>query len=319
MERREFVKLGAAASIPVSGCIDGTSTGSGRGGGSSDSDEAEVDLGDIPEHGKWLYDPDDVDVGSDHDWFGYIYTVPEEIPGSHPWSGLYDGYGIEMNLKHYSLDTSMMDSTYSGVDVTRYSNETDLMEASPDEDIGVSDLEAGREILMDRPASTGGPLDEQEIVDRIDGFDVYERGAAVDKDRKLLISSIQEYIRKDVVPAILETDETGLVGEFWDDYYSIINHLELGQYVEIGLNPTELPTYPNFHTDERTAFGRSNEIVSEDEVHVTQVEVFSEEDSLDDEYMLSHLQRDEVDEARQEGRFMIYETVTDEVVTAFMD
>lgn len=320
MDRREFLCYCAPSFLYLSGCL--SEEGTPENPSSEVGRSTEVDIKyteDLPEHTRWLYDPSSVELGSEDDWYGYILVNPSKIPEAHPWSRIYEEFGIEMNLKHYAVDTDMTGGGYSGIDITRYSSEEYLEDASPYETAEVEGLRSGKEILVDRPASTGGSLEDQEVIDRIGEFEIYERHAAVNRQDNVTITGLDEYMRRELAPAVIRTGPTNVGDWAGNDYYRIWEHLEVEHYVEVGLNPTELPTYPNFHSDDVTAFARSNRILSENEIEVTQVELFTDEDAVDDEYMLSEIMRDDVDEARQQGRAMVYTTVVDEVVTAYMD
>lgn len=308
MDRREFLRCASAAgAASAAGCISQTGGEAGLDEGGSDS---------LPGHGRWLFDTGQVEFTEVDGWFGYVLTRPEGVDEAHPWSEAYTEFGIEMNLKHYGLaDYMMMEEQYmdySSVDVTRYSEDVDLFVDSGETRVDHADLRPT--IRLERPASTGGPLREQEVVETVDGFDFYERYAAVNEEERVVISSPQEYVRSDVAPAIVESDVDDLPQWLRRELEVIWNTMDAGHYNEVGVNPTELATYSGAY--ELSAFARSENIRGEDEVEVTQVEVFPEEDAVETDEALGRMDVGEAD-VEVEGRAVVYRAVAEDLITAF--
>lgn len=288
----------------------------GTGGGETRRRASDLDL-DLPEHARWLYDPADVAVGGDDDWFGYILTRPKGAPDEHPLGRLYSEFGIEMNLKHYGLDYGMMgleEMDYSSVDVTRYAPGTDLENPSSGT---TEDLKTRLAVRLDRPASTGGPLSGQDVVDQVEGFDVYERGAALNQEERVLVSGPQEYFREEVVPAIIRTEADDLPADLVSGAYEEVwRRMNPGHYNEVGLEPAALPTYSSDYPELR-AFARSESLVSAGEVEVTQVEVYPRDVDVDPDSVLGKLKPEDLESTDVDGDVVVHRARTEELVTAY--
>jgi len=316
MDRRSFGKylflLSAGSTFSLSGCLDAT--------GKENSERSEDGKGTdgesaYPDYANWLHNPK-VETDPDGDWYGYILFNPSEVPEGSKWRQPYDGFGIELNLKHYAIDGSMgmMEQNYGSVDVTRYATEDDLWSENPDERVG--DGKVSQAVRVERPASTGGYLSEQEVVEEVGGFEIYERGAAVNPDERLLVTSPNEYLRSDVVPEIIRTYRGESEPYAPDDLRLLWDYVEIGAYNEFGLNPKDLETYS---TDtEITAFGISQRVKA-NEVSLTQVELFPDEDSVAEEPQSGRLSwpKYDVDEKEVDGRVVVHETTVDDVLTSY--
>jgi len=261
----------AAAGVSASGCLgdDDYATGKVSSAGSK------------PEHASWLYDPEDTKEGSRGEWYGYILVNPSEIPESHRLHEVNERFGIETNLKFYRAEYDRMgmmgETDRTSLDLVKYSEDIEIMDASPDERL--EDTDVKRLFRAERPASTGGFLEEQEVVETVGGFDIYERGAAVNEEENILVCGIQEYVRQDVVPAVVEAYAgesepyaTKNLVELWDS-------LEVSHYNEFGLNPGYIPSNDETHSD---AFGTSQTILDEDTVEMEHVEIYGDGEPPDE-------------------------------------
>lgn len=297
MKRREFTSsfglaiAGVTPSIALSGC-----TGIDAGGGETEGG---------PEHADWLYRPDSPKDG----WYGYMVTHPSEMPEGHRLKEPYDRFGIETDLKFYRADyesRGMMGETdRTGLDVVKYSEGTDILEASPEKRI--EETEIARLIRAERPASTGGPLTEQEVIERVGGFDIYERGAAINDEENVLICGIQEYVRQDVIPDVIEayTESERYRDE---DLTTVWEVLDKGEYNEFGVNPGKIPG--NDEDYQPDAFGTSQK-VTEDGVEIRHAEVYRDDNEPPEEFSADR------EGFERDGDVVVYTGRAKEIATAY--
>lgn len=317
MDRRSFGRylclLSAGSSISFSGCLDaiGQQDGTTQEGEGNDENQPTS-----PEYTRWLYDPDRVDTDPSGDWYGYILFTPSKIPEDNRWREPYNSFGIESNLKHYAIDGSMdmMEQNYGSVDVTTYATEEDLW--SEDPEARIEDEKVSQAVRVERPASTGGPLSEQEVVRTVGDFEIYERGAAVNPSERVLITSPNEYLRSDVVPEIIRTHGGDSEPYTPEDLRLLWDYVDLGGYNEFGLSPRDLGTYST--KTEITAFGIS-QMVTDDGVRLEQIEIFPDADSVVTEPQSGRLSwsRYDVDETEVDGRVVVHTATVGQVLTSY--
>lgn len=273
--RRDFIRgVGALSMVPVAGCL---GTSAVKSDGKTPDNSTTLDFS--SEHLDWLFKPNSVNLRSQDGWYGYSFLRSSEMPPGHPWRKPYEMFGIKSNLQHYAmgseLDTGRLG--YANLDITYYDTVEDLM--NPDYDESIKNGKISSSIRGTRPASTGGRLSDQDVVEKRSGFDIYERGAAVNKSEGILLSSLQEYVLDDTVKAAIDT-YTGKLNPYRTENMSTVyNQVGVRDYNEVALRFHNLSSdYPKGIR----AFASSQEVDTDGSVDLRMVEMYSNEEQATD-------------------------------------